>query len=189
MIRGRSGRLWEITRDGFAKVLSHCVSPQSYNTLKHELAWTVEYAETAGSTNVYIAYIRNDSEHYNLVLTQFSAIVNNATNLFLQEVTGTPAGGSALVPHNRNAGGLDAATITAESAASITGLTTETGNYEVIRFGAAGYDIRDLINRPIVLPYGRAIALLSTASGVSVQGYVDMYYDTSDPQVVVNGSH
>jgi len=184
-IRGAGGHLWEITRLGRGKVLSLSQGPQHQNTTKDDRSWSASDTQTPTGAGDYFFYMRNDSGLRRLVITRLLVRGAGADIVNLVGVTGTPAGGTTLAPLNRTVGSpkqpLDAVI---QSGVDITGLTS-TGSREVLFLGAAGLAERNMIEHPVVVPQGSAIALVATTGTSALQFLLDFYEDLSDPQVVV----
>ena len=173
-----SGRKAEVTSLFQLATRSVAIHAIAYNTLVNGATWTVPFdaIDPAGADD-YFLYIRNDNS-VDLVLGKLSVSSTVAGFIEVQKVTGTPAGGTDVVPVARNIGSLKQPNATIQTGTDITGLSSG-GVLEFITLEAnigtgSTTNIATLTDDPIVIPRDSAIAFLWTVSTGVLTGNVTL---------------
>ena len=150
-LEGKSGIPAEVNIRNLLWTYGVAVSEQFWVTYKDNFTWTVATTQTPAAPNDYVVYVRNTSSVRDLMITNIEFQSTVAEAILVNGVTGTPAGGTALVPYNRTLASSRAPLAVIEGAATITGLTT-IGTFERILQTAIFPESRPLMTRPIYLP-------------------------------------
>ena len=130
---------------------------------KQGLVYSATYEGlTPTGANDYFFYFKNTgTKSVNFTDLRISSTV--ATRITIERVTGTAAGGSTLVPINRNFGGSKTLTGTTQQGVDITGLTT--GGvvfFQECPVASTMYHLSTTSN--IIIPQGQAVALKRVAA-------------------------
>ena len=127
-----------------------------------------------------IVYIKN-SDDKDLIINGAMIAVSGACEITLKlGVTGTPIGGSDVIPANMNAGSGNIATGTFQHGVDITGLSGGT-NIEVVKIIAAAGSTEFKPDSNIILPKNSTFAAYVDTAGVIVEGYISFgYHDGND---------
>lgn len=175
---GLSGKKLDINSRNMARVISAELSPQYHNAITDLRTWTISDTQTPTGAADEFLYIRNDNSRHSLVISRLQFNAASAETVLLAAATGTPAGGTALVPVNRTLGSSNSPIATIQSGVDITGLTL--GAALEIWEGTAGDSI-DLAKRPIVIPPNQAVALSAVTGAIAIQFLVDIYTQLVEP--------
>ncbi|MEE9540673.1 MAG: hypothetical protein V3V85_04170 [Candidatus Thorarchaeota archaeon] len=148
------------------------------------LAWSLDIDVTPTADGDYFFYLKNTgTTELHLTDVRLSSI-SAAERYQVVKVTGTPSGGSAITPVNRNVGSSKVPTATIESGVDITGLTSSGTIFRMTSNIAARQEhLRTSSN--IHIPQGSAIALIATTGGIALEGTVSI---TADPSSAETGA-
>lgn len=181
-----SQRLVDVTSRSMLRVFSVGVSHVVHMAYRDARTFTYITTVTPTGPNDYFFYLLNTSTTRDLFINSIRIDAGTAETVNLERVTGTPVGGTAILPGNRNITSARTLVATAESAVDITGLTSQQV-YERIFIPASGQGTVDLIERPFILPRGTsaAAALLAVTGAIALTVLIDVAaktFDQPDPE-------
>jgi archaellum component FlaG (FlaF/FlaG flagellin family) len=176
---GLTGRIADVTLRNMLRTFAVSTNPHTFVTINDKRSWTVSATQTPTGANDYFFYLSNTGSR-DIVMTSFSIQTGTIDRVLIQRVTGTPVGGTTLVPINRFVGSGRIPSTNILSAVDITGLTTA-GTFERIVVVANDNNNLDLFNKPIVIPNGEAIALLAETGTVALTFQIAFYEQIIDP--------
>lgn len=173
VIEGKDGQKMAVTNRNMARALATKYSIQADATIDLQQAWTVEDTQTPTGAGDYFFYLLNGGPR-DLVITRINGFAASAETVTLQSVTGTAVGGADFLPANRTVGSnrQPLAGVVAQTGVNITGLTP-INDYERLHIPAGGEQQKELIERPLLIRSGSAVALVATTGAIAIQYDVD----------------
>lgn len=136
--------------------------------------WSLTFENVANTgANDYIFYLKNTGEK-DLAIPKIRLSASAATQVEIHEVTGTAGGGgTAVTAVARNLGSSASPSATIETDPDITGLTTA-GTLFLMQCPVANtqYELDTTSN--IVIPKGKAIAILIETTSITMSGVVTL---------------
>lgn len=139
--------------------------------------WSLPFSKTPTGAGDHFFYIKNTGT-VELHITDIRIRSASAETYTIQKVTGTPIGGTTLVPVNRNLGSSKIPTATIEEGVDITGLTTGGIIFHMTTDTANRIEhLRTTSN--IHLPQGTACVITAGTGAVALVGMVSIVADPS----------
>lgn len=124
----------------------------------------------------YFFYLKNTGTQ-NIHVTKFRLRCSTAVGIVeVHDVTGTASATNAITPSNRFVGASETLSATVGTNVNITGLT-KAATMTLIRLDVVDVDYVDQILGHMIVPPGRAIALLWDTSTGELSGVIDVYED------------
>ena len=145
----------------------------------HAKAFAFFFSQAAGdaAATEYLGYIKNDSDD-DMVVDEISVHATAADSIYVVQVTGTAAGGTAVVPKNMNLGSGLTASCTTMKHTNITGLTQSGTRLLNFNLAAAGFIVRTPYPS-ILMPKNTAIAVVtSTDQAQTLSVNIMFHYET-----------
>ena len=172
-----TGRKAKVNLENLLEVVSVGVDYVRHINVTHNKVWTISLDAVAPSGATWFAYFYNGGSKI-YVFTRIATASTVAGVFRIAKVTGTAAGGTAIVPSPLNltsAALMDICTI--QSGASITGLTE--ANLIIPAYIPANQPVNIESAPGIVLPPGAGIAIKAPGA-LTVNGFIEVYEDESD---------
>ena len=140
-------------------------------------AWSATLDAVAPSGATWFFVLQNNGQK--TLAVNSIALSSSVAGIFrVSKVTGTPSGGTALVPSNMNLGRVQLPdTVLCEKGASITGLTEIYLLYPLYLAANAQF-VYDTVSRIVVSP-GTGLAIKAPASA-TVSGFIQFYEEPED---------
>lgn len=185
VIEGKDGQKMAVTNRNMARALATKYSIQADATIDLQRAWTVENTQTPTGAGDYFFYLLNGGPR-DIVITRLSGFAAAAETVTLQSVTGTAVGGTTVTPANRVVGSTrqPLAGVVAQVGVDITGLSVS-NSYEKLHIPLGGEVQKELLERPLVVRSGQAVALVATTGAVAIEFDVDFMDQVIEPQEVL----
>jgi hypothetical protein len=156
------------------KTLSISETEQFHINRDNGKVWSLPFENiTNTGANDYIFYLKNTGDK-DLAVPKIRLSASAATQVEIHIVTGTAGGGgSAVTPVSRNLGSSQSPSATVETDPDITGLTTG-GTLFLMQCPVANtqYELDTTSN--IVIPKGKAIAILIETTTITMSGVVTL---------------
>lgn len=170
-----SQRLVDVTTRNLLRVFGVNVNYNVHMAYRDARTFTYSTTVTPSGAADYFFYITNTSSTRDLFITSIRIDAGTAETVNLEHVTGTPVGGTAILPGNRNPTNAQTLVASAESGVDLTTLTSQQV-YERILIPAGGQGEVDLIERPFILPRSNsaAAALLAVTGGIALNVLIDV---------------
>lgn len=173
--RGNGGYSAEVNSK--SQLLTSAVTQPHDRVLANEgKAWSLPFTATPTATDDYIFYLKNDGVteiHITDIRIQCAA----ADTFYYEEVTGTAAGGTDIVPENRNLGSSKIPSATIQSGNDITGISAPSSFLFFERCDTANklYHLRTSSN--IHIPQGAAFGIRASTGTALTDGVVSITED------------
>ena len=184
-IRGFEGNLLGVTNRNMARTQAMTLSHQADLTIFQARVLSVVDTQTPGAGQFFFYFLNGSNRSQ--VITRLEAFAATAETVLLQEVTGTATGGTEFPPKNRAAGNTRRPTqgVDIQTAANIGGLSTVGNPIERLNVPANGMDEKNLIDRPVVVEPGAAIALSGVTGAIAINFAVDFEAQVIEPAEVL----
>lgn len=130
----------------------------------------------AGAGNCFL-YIQNSNVGYDLIPGRLTVLSSSTEIIDVKRVTGTPAGGAAYTPVNRNLNYTNAAIGTFQTGTNITGLAaTDT----LVRFfSTATVPVVYDIYFGLIIPPNSSVGFYATTGSIPINYSLILYYSKS----------
>jgi len=148
---------------------------------KHFEAYQLQFNKAATGNDDCVLYMKNNSDH-DLIIHTLRLSISTADEIYFKiGDTGTPVGGTAIIPVNLNAGSAKVAEGVFQHGVDITGLSGGT-EVERIRTVSATYLGTTNWHYPagIILPKNQTFTLWIATAATTVLGHVGFVYDVVD---------
>jgi len=152
------------------------------NANEFGLSWTFTFSVTTTGTDNVIFYVKNTGND-ELELTDIRIFSDQANDYDFAEVTGTPSGGTAITPANKNLGSAKTPEVTVEDGI-ITGLTYGTQLYNIY---VKANDLSSFkTSSHIKIPNNKAMAIRwRGTTGAVLKGTVSIHKDVfNHPELI-----
>ena len=124
----------------------------------------------------YVFYLKNTGDNP-LEVSDFRLSADTATTqIEIHAVSGTATSGSTLTPVSRTVGSSAVPTATIETGTDITGLTND-GILFFMQLSTVGVQYRLTTSSKIIIPKGKAIAVLMETATANLTGVISVYED------------
>lgn len=136
--------------------------------------WSLPFEDLSATANDdYVIYIKNTGDAI-LAVTDIRVTSSAAVQLEIHSVSGTASGGSDITPVSRTVGSASVPTATLQSGSDITGLSND-GIIFFMTPDPSATDMHHLLTSSnILIPKGKAIAILSEASSPTITGIISL---------------
>jgi hypothetical protein len=173
---GAGGQHWlKINDENMAMVASVERSKEHHANVTHGDAYNFLFSTTPGAGKTFL-YLKNTGEE-DIVCEGFSIRVpsNEQISIHLAK-SGTPVGGSNVVPANLNAGSSKQARGVFQTGTDITGLS---GGREVMKFYVAASDESNFRNfdADIVIPKNLTMTMHCVNGSILLDGFIVMWHE------------
>jgi hypothetical protein len=155
VIKGPNGQVADVDDQNRLKVFS-IAEPQDKDLNTKGRSWTLQFTNTPTGAGDNFFFLRNDSTK-DLFVTDIRISSSVVTEILYNHVSGTPVGGTAVTPLNRNLGNSRTPTATIEQGVDITGLT-DIGVIFFEECSIANTLFHLKTTSTIIIPQGQAIA-------------------------------
>ena len=158
-----SGNKAKVNSANELEVRANTVSRAEWENHNNQRAYAMYFSQAAANSgaNECLGYIKNISDD-DLVIDEISIHSVAADTIYVSKVTGTAAGGSAIVPTNLNIGSGKTASVTTMQHTAITGLT-DAGRLLSFYLAANGFFVRSP-KATILIQKNSAIGIFTTAN-------------------------
>lgn len=163
-----------VNSDGHLEVSAITQTEGQFINTKNEKVWSIPFEglNPAGADD-YVVYIKNTGNKVMHISDIRIMADTAATQIEINSVTGTAAGGSAITPVPRTVGSAQTPTATIESGTDITGLTS-TGTIFFIQCDTVNREYHLRTSSKIRLPKGQAIGVLVETATANVTGVISI---------------
>ncbi|MCH7759983.1 hypothetical protein IIA15_01060 [candidate division TA06 bacterium] len=175
---GNTGNVATVNSDNRLEVVSITSSNEHHTNHKRQKAFHLLFDVTpAGAGNVFL-YVNNTNDK-DLILEGITYRVASAEQVLLKiGVTGTPSGGSDIVPINCNAATAQVPEGTFQEGTNITGVAT--GNTVEKLFLENTSSEHFNLEQDVIIPPNSAFALSVVTGGVAISGTVVFNFHDAD---------
>lgn len=174
IVDGNTGRTLEIDSQNRARVLSISEPEDFHINQNNGKVWSISFKglNPAGADD-YVLYIGNNGDK-DLRISDVRIMADTAaTQIEINQVTGTPSGGSAVSPLARNLGSAETPTATIQSGTDITGLTSS-GTLFFLQCAVVNTEYHLRTSSNIIIPKGKAVGILVETATANVTGVVSL---------------
>ena len=145
----------------------------------HGECYTMLISKTPTAAADCFAYIKNTSDDDLIVCcVKFAATTTDEIIQVKLGDIGTPVGGTAVTPGNRNAGSGEVADGTFEEGVDITGLSGGTAIDEYNIDAGTGSKIIP-VTGGFIVPKNKVLSLYAVTGGIAIRGGITFYYHSS----------
>ena len=180
---GLTGIKADVTRINQLETFSQSIRPEWWSAVVDGRLFTLNSGAQILAGAAVFMYISNTG-NADLVIASIDVHATAAGKFEVDEVTGTPVGGTAIVERPRKLGSPNELSGTFEAAISITGLTSAETHAMAFVDGTSSKKVEGVENAPIVIPTGQAIALDFDAAA-TVTAIVTLYQQLNRPVPLV----
>jgi hypothetical protein len=169
-----SGRTAEVDDEFRLSTISVSESAGRHINRANNKAWSIPIEGiNPTATDDYFVYIKNTGNK-SLIINDIRLSADTAaTQLQIEGVTGTAAGGSTVTPVNKTIGAAEVPVAIVESGADITGLTS-IGNIYFMQLTSVDTEYHLSTSSGIRIEKGRALAISAETATANITGVISL---------------
>lgn len=169
----------QVTEEGCLCAKAITLPMAQHINIEHQEAYSIIIDKTPTAAGDCFLYLRNDSD-LNMYVTsgKISAATDETVRVKLKDV-GTPVGGTANVPVNRNAGSGKLADVTCQDGVDITGLSGGEIVEQVDVDGAVG-SVKYEWESTFIIPKNQTLTMYAVTGGIALKSTLSIAFHKND---------